>query len=79
MYSEGNRLYIPISGNLRRHIMRESHDSPWVGHPERERMIALVKRRYVWPHLDDYCEAYVMTCLIFQQDKMERRKEAGLL
>lgn len=39
----------------------------------------LVSRSYYWPMLEDDIEAYVKTCLVCQQDKFERKKEAGLL
>ena len=76
---KGNRLYIPEDGGLRRQLMRESHDSQWAGHPGRERMMALLSRTFVWAKMEEDIEAYVRSCLVCQQDKVEKRKEAGLL
>ncbi|KAL0328234.1 UNVERIFIED_CONTAM: Transposon Ty3-G Gag-Pol polyprotein [Sesamum calycinum] len=42
-------------------------------------MIALLARRYYWPKMEEDVEAYVRTCLVCQLDKVERKKEAGLL
>ncbi|KAF7151574.1 hypothetical protein RHSIM_Rhsim02G0166800 [Rhododendron simsii] len=67
-------------GTIRRQeVLRETHDPQWAGHPGRQRMLALLSCSYYWPKMQDNVEAYVKTCLVCQQDKTERRKEAGLL
>lgn len=42
-------------------------------------MLTLLSRSYYWPKMEDDLEACVKTCLVCQQNKTERRKEAGLL
>jgi IS30 family transposase len=42
-------------------------------------MIALLSQTYYWPKIDEDVELYVRTCLICQQDKTVRQREAGLL
>ncbi|KAK8994844.1 hypothetical protein V6N11_045913 [Hibiscus sabdariffa] len=59
--------------------MTECHDSKWAGHPGMHRTLALVTDQYYWPHMDRDIEAYVKTCLICQQDKVETKKPMGLL
>jgi hypothetical protein len=44
-----------------------------------ERMYAFLSRSYYWPRMREKVELYVKTCLVCQQDKVEQRKEAGLL
>ncbi|KAK4383419.1 Transposon Ty3-I Gag-Pol polyprotein [Sesamum angolense] len=44
-----------------------------------DRMVALLARRYYWPRMEEDVEPYVRTCLVCQLDKVERKKEAGLL
>ena len=31
LFTKGNRLYVPCLGNLRRLLLKESHDTPWAG------------------------------------------------
>jgi hypothetical protein len=76
--AKGNRVYVP-AGSLRRQLLTEAHDTPWAGYPGVERMNALLARRFYWPRMVDDVEVFVKTCLICQQDKLERKKEAGLL
>lgn len=78
LFARGNRAYVP-TGALRREVMKERHAPLWAGHPGVERMHALLSRQYTWPKMEDDIEAYVRTCLICQKDKLERKKEAGLL
>lgn len=42
-------------------------------------MYALLSRRYYLPKMEDDIKAYIRTCLVCQLDKLERKKEAGLL
>jgi hypothetical protein len=78
LYAKVRQLYVP-AGPIRRELLRESHDSQWARHPGRERMFALMSRSYYWPHMRDDVELYVNTCLVCRQDKVEQRREAGLL
>ena len=59
--------------------MMETHDPQWAGHPGRERMVALLSQTYYWPKMEDDVELYVRTCLVCQQDKTLRQREACLL
>ncbi|KAL4567166.1 hypothetical protein LXL04_022740 [Taraxacum kok-saghyz] len=49
------------------------------GQPGMHRTKALVERTYYWLSLRDDVNAYVRTCLICQQDKVEQSKPVGLL
>jgi hypothetical protein len=42
-------------------------------------MVALLSQTYYWPKMEDDVELYVRTCLVCQQDKTLRQREAGLL
>jgi len=77
--TKGKRLYVPSFDNLRREVMKECHDSKWAGHPGIHRTLALVGNSYYWHHMKDDVEAYVKTCLVCQQDKIEQGAPAGLL
>ncbi|KAL4572161.1 hypothetical protein LXL04_018930 [Taraxacum kok-saghyz] len=79
LLTTGNRMYVPKWNSLRRDILKECHDSKWAGHPGTHRTKALVERTYYWPSMHNDVEAYVKTCLVCQQDKVEQSKPAGLL
>ncbi|GJZ92011.1 cytochrome P450 78A7-like protein [Tanacetum coccineum] len=76
---EGDRLYVPKWGDLRRAILKECHDSKWAGHLGITRTLALVEGTYYWPSMGDDVETFVLTCLICQQDKIEQKKSGGLI
>ncbi|WCJ29454.1 Transposon Tf2-6 polyprotein [Euphorbia peplus] len=73
------RVYVPKAANLRKLLMKECHDTLWTGHPGWHRMLALLQQHYYWPRMEDDVREYTKTCLICQQDKVERKKAAGLL
>ncbi|KAI5674227.1 hypothetical protein M9H77_14591 [Catharanthus roseus] len=78
LYTKGNQLFVPKWGNLQRELIKECHDSKWVGHPGMKRTIALLKTTYYWPQMQDEVESYVRTYLICQQDKVEQNAPSGL-
>lgn len=41
--------------------------------------MAIVEKTYYWPRMRDDVDAYVRTCLVCQQDKVEQSKTAELL
>ena len=79
LYAKDSRLYVPCGGELRRQIMRETHDIKWAGHLGIERMLALLSHSYYWPKMEDDIETYVKSCLVRQVDKLEKKKDTGLL
>src|ERR1051325_8355514 len=79
LITKGNRLYVPRLGNLRKALLEECHNTMWAGHNGWQRTFALLKQRYYWPNLRDDVMQFTKTCLICQQDKVERAKIAGLL
>nr|GEY97676.1 hypothetical protein VITISV_020909 [Tanacetum cinerariifolium] len=46
------------TGDLRRAILKEYHDSKWAGHPGITRTLALVERTYYWPRIGDDVETF---------------------
>ena len=44
-----------------------------------KRTLALLEASYYWPRIQDDIEVYVQTCLICQQDKVEKKAPGGLL
>ena len=37
LLTTGRRIYVPKFGFIRRRIIKESHDTPWAGHPGQKR------------------------------------------
>ena len=60
-------------------LIKECHDTKWARHPRQQSTRALLELAYYWPQIRDEVEAYVRTCLVFQQDKVEQRQPKGLL
>ena len=51
--TKGRRIYVPSYDNLRREVIKESHDSKWMGHPSINCTLTLVRDSHYWPHLKD--------------------------
>ena len=78
LYFTGGKLYVP-SSKLKLELLKETHDTKWVGHPREERTLSLLAQSFHWPKMKEDVQAYVNTCHVCQVDKTERKKEAGLL
>lgn len=46
LYAKGRRVYVPLSGSLRKEILKECLDSPWARHPCVHRTLALLEETY---------------------------------
>ena len=79
LWTKGPRLFVPKAGELRKGLMKECHDTLWAGHPGWRRTHALLRQGYYWPQMKNDVMEYTKTCLICQQDKVERNKVPGLL
>ena len=60
-------------------MLKESHDSPSVGHPKIHKTCALVIRQFYWPILFKDLHDYVLKCHKCQVNKHELLKVGGLL
>ena len=78
LLKEGKAVVPDVHG-LRAHILQELHDSPYAGHQGVKRTLALVRRHYWWPTLNDDVERHVLTCHLCQKNKARNTKPAGLL
>ncbi|KAK8663978.1 hypothetical protein V6N13_083783 [Hibiscus sabdariffa] len=79
LMTKGPRMFVPQAGDLRQKLLRECHDTPWAGHQGWRRTFVLLEQGYYWPHMRQDVMDYTRTCLICQQDKVDRRKASGLL
>ena len=78
LYFIGGKLYVP-SSKLRRELLKETHDTKWASHLGEERTLALLAQSFHWPKIQEDVRAYVKTCHVCQVDKIEQKKEVGLL
>ncbi|KAA0042049.1 reverse transcriptase [Cucumis melo var. makuwa] len=67
------------AGDLRKKLLHECHNTLWADHPGWQQMCALLKKGYFWRNRRDDVMQYTKTCLISQQNKVEKSKVVGLL
>ena len=60
-------------------LIKECHDTKWVGSLGQRRTMALLELAYYWPQICDEVEAYMRTCFVCQQDKVEQQQPRCLL
>jgi len=78
VYMEG-RIYVPNNKKVKEEILRENHDAVDVGHPEKQRMLELLKRNYWWLGLKEDVKRYVQGCFKCQQNKVLHQRKASEL
>ena len=49
-----SRLWVPNSEPLRTRLVQNSHDSVLTGHPGREGLLVILRRKYFWPGIDEH-------------------------
>ncbi|GJW17046.1 putative reverse transcriptase domain-containing protein [Tanacetum coccineum] len=74
-----NQSWLPLFGNLRDLIMRESHKSKYSIHPSSDKMYQDLKKLYWWPNMKAIISEYVGKCLTCSRVKAECQKPSGLL
>ena len=60
-------------------LIKECHDTKWAKHSRQRSTRALLELAYYWPQIRDEVDAYVRTCLVCQQDKVEQQRSRGLM
>ncbi|GKA28880.1 putative reverse transcriptase domain-containing protein [Tanacetum coccineum] len=74
-----NRSWLPLFGNLRDLIMRESYKSKYSIHPGSDKMYQDLKKLYWWPNMKAIIAEYVGKCLTPSRVKAECQKPSDLL
>ena len=75
----GAAVTVPAVSTVRRDIIRELHDSPYVGHFGIHRTHTLISRYFWWPKMTDDITAYVKGCVVCQRSKRAPDPKAGKL
>nr|GEX45453.1 putative reverse transcriptase domain-containing protein [Tanacetum cinerariifolium] len=74
-----NKIWLPLFGNLRDLIIRESHKSKYSIHPGSDKMYQDLKKLYWWPNIKAIIAEYVGKRLTCSRFKAECQKPSGLL
>jgi hypothetical protein len=74
-----NRIWVPITRNLRQLVLDEAHKSKYSIHPGSDKMYKDLKEFYWWPNMKGEILTYVNECLTCSKVKAEYQKPAGLL
>ena len=68
------KLYMP-SSKLRRELLKETHDTKWVGHPGEERTLALLARSFHWPKMKKDCKPLSRHAMFFKLTRLSGRRK----
>jgi Integrase zinc binding domain len=69
-WKRDGKLVVPPDLEIKRRVMRYTHDAITAGHPGRDETIRQVKRDFWWPHMEAWIEDYVRGCAECQQNKI---------
>jgi Integrase zinc binding domain len=74
MWVQNGRGVVPEDPELRREILRASHDHAMVGHPRIKGTLQLTARNYWWPKMGDFVLSYMKGCAQCQATKPSTNK-----
>ena len=74
-----DRLYVPKNAELRKKLLKESHDSTLSTHPGGTKMYRDLRTPYWWPGMKKDIADYVAQCPTCPRVKIEHQKPGGLL
>ena len=74
-----DRVYVPDVGDIRKVVMKETHDVPYAGYSGDQKTIAAVRKQYYWPGMKNDVAEYIARCMECQNIKVENRRPIGLL
>ncbi|KAJ9561342.1 hypothetical protein OSB04_006502 [Centaurea solstitialis] len=73
------RIWVPLTGNVRTLIMDEAHTTRYSVHPRTDKMYHDLRDVYWWPGMKKAIAIYVSKCLTCSKVKAEHQKPSGLL
>ena len=79
LYFKADRIVVPNVGNLRKHLIKEFHDTPFSAHVGASRTYHALSRRYYWRGMKNDVRTYVQQCPSCQRNKVVRQPPAGPL
>ena len=66
---KGVTVVVPENADLRREVLKLTHDHPTAGHPGAKKMLLLTTKNYWWPRMADFISQYVKGCGVCQATK----------
>ncbi|KAK2990811.1 hypothetical protein RJ640_014514 [Escallonia rubra] len=79
LYTKDGRVYVPKWRDLRKMVIRGSHETQSTVHPGHRRTYALVTTAYFWPQMKKEVQTCVKTCHVCRQVKGESQAEEAKL
>ncbi|KAK2980793.1 hypothetical protein RJ640_025065 [Escallonia rubra] len=79
LYTRDGRVYVPKWRDLRKMVIRGSHDTQSTVHPGHRRTYALVTTAYFWPQMKEEVQMCVKTCHVCRQVKGESQADEAKL
>ncbi|GJW57258.1 retrotransposon protein, putative, ty3-gypsy subclass [Tanacetum coccineum] len=74
-----DRIWVPLTGDMRTLIMDEAHKSKYSVHPGADKLYYDLKDMYWWPGMKKCIALYVSKCLTCSKIKAEHQRPFGLL
>ncbi|GKC80662.1 putative reverse transcriptase domain-containing protein [Tanacetum coccineum] len=74
-----NRIWVPLTGEVRTLIMDEAHKSKYFVHPGADKMYYDLRDMYWWLEIKKDIAVYVSRCLTCLKVKAEHQRPSGLL
>nr|GEZ77183.1 putative reverse transcriptase domain-containing protein [Tanacetum cinerariifolium] len=74
-----DRIWVPLTGNVRTLILDEAHKSRYSVHPGADKMYYDLRDMYWWPRIKKDVAMYVSKCLTCSKIKAEHQRSSGLL
>jgi Reverse transcriptase (RNA-dependent DNA polymerase)/RNase H-like domain found in reverse transcriptase/Integrase zinc binding domain/Chromo (CHRromatin Organisation MOdifier) domain/Retroviral aspartyl protease len=79
VYTLAGSIVVPNHADLRQQVLAECHNTPYSGHPGRDKTLQVVKHMFWWPSMAADVAEFVRTCPSCQRNKVSTRAPAGLL
>ncbi|KAK2975596.1 hypothetical protein RJ640_026777 [Escallonia rubra] len=79
LYTKDGRVYVPKWRDLRKMVIRGSHDTQSTVHPGHRRTYTLVTTAYFWPQMKKEGQMCVKTCHVCRQVKGESQADEARL
>jgi hypothetical protein len=76
---KGSCIVVPDNSDLRKLIIKETHDSPYAGHYGITKILRTVGKVFWWPSLKVGVTDFISSCPPCQRNKARRHQPYGLL
>ena len=72
-------MCVPNVPKVKLLILDEIHKTPYLGHPDYQKTITMLRKEYFWPNMKTELAEYIARCFECQQVKTKHQHLAGLL